>query len=131
MAQSKKPDKRSLKSIVGEKTYSVWIEMLKQLVPNGRTHCLSVVVAAMLQYASQIADEKFGHNPPEGSAASSLIFSSEGDSDEIASDLSDIVEQLFDDAKVRYTRVNHRGSEYSIVEASVMEYLHWHDMPWE
>ncbi|MGH7601289.1 MAG: hypothetical protein ACREOI_33440 [bacterium] len=131
MTKSKKLDKRSLKSIVGEKTYSVWVEMLKQLLPNGRTHRLSVVVASMLQYASQIADEKFGHNHPEGSAASSLIFSSEGDSDEIASDLSDIVEQLFNDAKVRYTRTSSRGEEYSIVEASIMEYLHWHDMPWE
>ena len=52
--------KQSLKQVVGARTYGVWTEMLKTLVPGGRTHRLSVVVAAMLQNAVQVAYEKFG-----------------------------------------------------------------------
>jgi F0F1-type ATP synthase delta subunit len=123
--------KRSLESIVGEKIYSVWVEMLKHLVPDGRTHRLSVVVAGMLQHASKIAHEKFGDQPEEGSVAASLLFADELGEEEAAAELSDLVEQLFDDAKVRYARKSSRGDEYSIIDSTVMEYIHWHDMPWE
>jgi len=47
-----------IKDVVGSKIYNVWIEMLKRLVPHGRTHRLSVVVASMLQVALGIAQEK-------------------------------------------------------------------------
>jgi len=129
--ESTKPIERSLKPIVGEKTYAVWVEMLKQLVPDGRTHRLSVVVAGMLQYASKIAYEKFGSEPKEGSVAASLLFAGETGEEESVSELSDIIEQLFDDAKVRHARKSSRGDEYSIIDSAVMEYIHWHDMPWE
>jgi hypothetical protein len=43
--------KRSLEDVVGEKVYNVWVDMLHELVPEGRTHRLSVVVAGMLEYA--------------------------------------------------------------------------------
>ena len=42
---------RSLEDAVGKETYALWVDMLHRLVPEGRTHRLSVVVAAMLQYA--------------------------------------------------------------------------------
>jgi hypothetical protein len=45
----------SLQEVVGTKTYSVWVEMLRELVPDGRTHRLSVLVAGMLHYALEIA----------------------------------------------------------------------------
>jgi hypothetical protein len=130
--ESTKPTERSLKSLVGEKTYSVWVEMLKQLVPDGRTHRLSVVVAGLLQHSSKIAYEKFGNKPEEGSVAASLLYASElNDYEESTAELSDILAQLFDNAKVRYQRTNHRGEEYSIIDSAVLEYIHWHDMPWE
>jgi len=79
---STKPIDRSLKPIVGEKTYSVWLEMLKQLVPQGRTHRLSVVIAGMLQYASQVAQKKSDNHPKEGSVEASLLFAGELDEKE-------------------------------------------------
>ena len=39
--------KRSLQDVVGKETYSVWVDMLRTLVPGGRTHRVSVVVAGM------------------------------------------------------------------------------------
>jgi hypothetical protein len=38
-----------VKSVVGTKAYNVWLDMLRCLVPHGRTHRLSVLVAGMLQ----------------------------------------------------------------------------------
>jgi hypothetical protein len=123
--------KRSLEPLVGEKTYSVWVDMLKQLVPNGRTHRLSVVTAGMLQYASQVAAQKSGNNPKEGSVEASLIYADELDEEEGTAELSDLIERLFDDAKVPYRRRSSRGTEYSIIDETMMEYFHWQDMPWE
>lgn len=122
---------RSLKPIVGEQTYAVWIDMLKQLVPQGRTHRLAVVIAGMLQYASQVASKKSGKNPKEGSVEASLLFADEFDIEDGTAELSDIIEQLFDDAQVPYARTSSRGDEYSIIDSAIMEYLHWRDMPWE
>ena len=47
----------SLKNVVGNETYTVWVDMLKTLVPHGRTHRLSVVVASMLAYANHCVDD--------------------------------------------------------------------------
>jgi len=44
-----------LREIVGDDVYDVWVAMLKKLVPDGRTHRLSVLVASMLAYASNVA----------------------------------------------------------------------------
>lgn len=67
----------SLKQIVGQKTYSVWVEMLRQLVPEGRTHRLAPLVAGMLQFASDMAYQKYGNNPDEGSVAEVLFMASD------------------------------------------------------
>jgi hypothetical protein len=123
--------KRSLESVVGEKTYSVWVDMLKELVPHGRTHRLSVVVAGMLQYASQVASKKSGNNPKEGSVEASLIYADELGEEDGATELSDLIEQLFEDAKIPYRRRSSRGTEYSIINDAMIEYFHWQDMPWE
>jgi hypothetical protein len=49
--------KRSLQDVVGENSYSVWVDMLRALVPDGRTHRLSVLLAGMLQYAHTLAED--------------------------------------------------------------------------
>ena len=121
----------SLKQIVGQKTYSVWIEILQQLVPGGRTHRLAPLVAGMLQYASNMAYQKYGDNPAEGSAAQVLFMASEVYDPAEAEELSKLVEQLFADAKVRFERVSSRGDGYSVIESAIYEYIHWYDMPWE
>ena len=124
--------KRSLKSIVGAKTYSVWTEMLHHLVPDSRTHRLAPMVAGMLQYAATVACEKFEVDPPERSVGHSLLLASEqGDPKEVGAALSDVVERLFEDSKVNYRRTGARGQEYSVVDSVLAEFLDWESMPWE
>ncbi len=120
--------KRSLKAVVGEETYAVWVAMLKTLVPSGRTHRLAPLVAAMLQYALEQTDE----SPEEGSVAEALVSASEtGDPSETEDLIGDVVAQLFKDAGVDYRRTNARGQPYSIAEQAYLEFTEWFNMPWE
>ena len=122
----------SLQEIVGKETHTVWVEMLRQLVPEGRTHRLAPLVAGMLQYASTLAYEKYGDNPEEGSAAQILLEASEAyDPEEALELLSELVQGLFEDAGVKFRRTSSRGDDYSIAESAIYEFIHWHDMPWE
>jgi hypothetical protein len=122
----------SLQDIVGKETYTVWVEMLRQLVPDGRTHRLAPLVAAMLQYASTLAYEKYGNDPEEGSAAQILLEASEAyDPEEAVELLSELVQELFEAAKVKFRRTSSRGDDYSIIDSAIYEFIHWHDMPWE
>jgi hypothetical protein len=122
----------SLKQIVGKETYTVWIDMLQRLVPDGRTHRLATLIAGMLQYASAIAYEKYGEEPEEDTVAYSLLMAEEtADTDEVEDLLSEVVEELFRDAKMNYQRVSAQGDEYSVIESAIYEFIHWYDMPWE
>jgi hypothetical protein len=122
----------SLEEIVGKETYTVWVEMLRQLVPEGRTHRLAPLVAAMLQYASTLAYEKYGGNPEEGSTAQLLLEASEAyDPEEALELLSELVQGLFEAAGVKFRRTSSRGDDYSIADSAVYEFIHWYDMPWE
>ena len=134
MAKTVKRTRRrqSLKPLVGVRVYGVWVDMLRRLVPEGRSHRLSPLVGAMLQYAAACALKKFGRRPPVSSVAEALLSASAGDDDVAPSAvLSEAVEQLFLDAKVESLRTNRRGDAYSLVESSVAEFLRWHAMPWE
>ena len=120
---------RSLKTVVGPQTYSVWVDMLRALVPEGRTHRLAPLVAGMLQYALSLANEQ---DVDEDSVAQSLLRSADAmEVTEVEELLEDVVAQLFKDAGVHYKRVNARGQDYSIAESIYEEYIHWFDMPWE
>ncbi len=123
---------RSLQDVVGPETYTVWVEMLRALVPSGRTHRLGPLVAAMLQYACAVAEEKAGDKADDNSVARSLLDSTEtGDPEEVEELLHDVVARLFKDAGVSYRRTNARGDDYTITEGVYYEYAHWFDMPWE
>jgi len=122
---------KMIKDVVGSKNYAVWVEMLKRLVPHGRTHRLSVVVASMLQVAHSIALEK---KRPDVKAKKLLaIFESayEQDEEKGAEQLLKVTEELFRDAGVRSKRVNSKGKGYSIAEEAAHEFLNWEAMPWE
>jgi hypothetical protein len=124
--------KRSLEEVVGKEIYSIWIDMLRRLTPEGRTHRLSVVVAGMLQYAYLIAAENQDDEDDESSVAQALLDSGDGgDPEEVADYLHDIVDRLFKDAGVRHKRTSARGEDYSIAESALEEYVSWFDMPWE
>ncbi|MBN1484335.1 MAG: hypothetical protein JXA37_06395 [Chloroflexia bacterium] len=122
----------SLKELVGQKTYEVWVDMLSRLVPTGRTHRLAPMIAGMLQYAADLAYEKHGNNLKEGTVGYALIEASEMyDPDEAVDLLSDVLGSLFADAEVEYERVSSQGEGYSVARSAIYEFIHWYDMPWE
>jgi len=124
--------KRSLQEVVGPGTYSVWVNMLRALVPDGRTHRLAPLVAGMLQYALSVAEDDQDDDSDEPSVATSLIRSTgTGDPDEVKKLLHDVVARLFKDAGVKYQRTSARGQDYSIADSIYEEYVRWFDMPWE
>jgi hypothetical protein len=120
-----------IRDVVGSKNYNVWLEMLRRLVPYGRTHRLSVVVASMLQIAYEIAQEKEESNSKARKLFSIFESAYEHDDENGIKPLLKITEQVFKDAKVGFKRVNRKGSGYSIAEEAVYEFLNWDAMPWE
>src|SRR5258708_4264320 len=113
---------RSLKAVVGQPTYSVWVAMLHTLVPEGRTHRLAPLVAGMLQYALSLANEQHAE---EDSVVQSLLRSADAvDVSEVEDLLENVVVQLFKEAGVHSTRTNARGDDYSIAESIYEEYIH-------
>jgi hypothetical protein len=124
--------KRSLQDVVGKETYTVWVDMLRELVPDGRTHRLSVVVAGMLLYAVDKAMHIKHINEEEHSVGISLIDANEaGDPEAIKELIHDVVEGLFRDAGVKYERVSRRGEHYSIADEIYAEFSSWYDYPWD
>jgi hypothetical protein len=129
---NRRKDNASLESVVGAATYAVWVDMLRHLVPGGRTHRLAPMVAGMLQYAAERASRRSRAAPREGSVENALLSTMEyEDDDPHVSQLAEIVEQLFRDAGVKFIRVNRRGERYSLVDAAMDEFVRWESMPWE
>jgi len=107
------------------------MEMLKRLVPYGRTHRLSIVVASMLQVAYEIAQEKEESNVKARQLSSIFESAGEQDDENGIKPLLKITEQVFKDARVGFKRVNRKGQGYSIAEEAVYQFLNWDAMPWE
>ena len=106
--------------------------MLRELVPQGRTHRLSVIVAGMLQYTYELANQIPNRNEDEHSTAMSIIDAAEaGNPDDIKGLINDIVDRLFMDAGVEYNRISKRGEHYSIVDETYNEFASWFDYPWD
>ncbi len=120
-----------IKAVTGSRVYSVWIDMLKRLVPYGRTHRLSVLVAGMLQYAYELAHAKAGSNSRARKLAEIFEHAFESPDGKDVKKVVEIAESLFNDAGVRYKRRNRRGELYTITEEAVREFLSWESMPWE
>ena len=99
------------------------------LVPHGRTHRLSVVVARMLHSAYDIAQKK-----KTCSSCRELIDLYDrvlDDPEEGMDEVIKLAESLFRDAGVRYKRVNSRGTGYSIADRVAYEFVNWESIPWE
>jgi hypothetical protein len=106
--------------------------MVRTLVPDGRTHRLSVVIAAMLQCSARRAWTQSRRRLAEGSVEASLLCASEdADPETTKNDIGDVVATLFRDARVPHRRVNARGDEYSIMDGACQEFVSWDLMPWE
>lgn len=123
--------KRSLQDVVGKENYTAWVAMLHRLVPEGRTHRLSVVIAGMLQYALALAEELDEDGLEEDSVALSLINANEMSPDEIKDELHDVVKRLFKDAGVTFDRLSKRGEPYSIADEVYNEFFSWFNYPWD
>ncbi len=124
----------SLQEVVGTKTYSVWVEMLRELVPDGRTHRLSVLVAGMLHYALEIAvREDHGKYTEEKNSVAILLREAwdAGWSERTKEMIHELIDRLFRDAGVSYERVSKRGQPYSIADEAFEEFLRWYDYPWD
>jgi hypothetical protein len=126
-----KKSKRSLQDVVGKETYDVWVDMLRELVPDGRTHRLSVIIAGMLHYATAIAEQFDEDELEEDSVALSLINANEMGPDEVKDELHDVMKRLFNDAGVTFDRVSKRGEPYSVADEAYNEYVSWYDYPWD
>ena len=123
--------KRSLQDVVGKETYMVWVNMLRELVPNGRTHRLSVVIAGMLHYATCLAEELDEDELEEDTVALSLINANEMDPDQLKDELHDVLKRLAKDAGIVFERMSKRGDPYSIEDEAYNEYFSWLDYPWD
>lgn len=124
--------KRSLQDVVGKETYEVWVDMLRELVPDGRTHRLSVIVAGMLLYAVDKSMQIKHRNEEKHSVAMSLIDANEvGYPEHIKELIHDVVDKLFKDAGVKYQRVSKGGERYSIADEIYNEFSSWYDYLWD
>jgi len=128
MPKTKKQPHR-LNEIVGDDVYKVWLEMLRRLVPQGRTHRLAPTIAAMLQFAAHVASEK--GKAEKGSVAEILLAADDAGYGEGEEMLLPIVQRLFKDAGVEYARTSARGENYSVAEETAREYISWFNYPWE
>lgn len=129
---ARKSGGRSLQTVVGPEVYQTWVSMLRILAPDGRTHRLAPLLAAMLQYAASIAEITADDEIKERSLIQSLRDSSQvSDPSEVRELLHDAVTQLFQDARVEFWRMSARGQSYSIADDAYSEYVHWFDLPWE
>ena len=120
-----------IKSVVGVKIYSVWTDMLKRLVPGGRTHRLSVVAGGMLQVAFEIAREK---EKKDAKAKKQVLIFEQACECEDDSGLHPLIgetEALFKASGVGFGRASRKGAGYSIAEEAVQQFQHWDEMPWE
>ncbi|APJ02797.1 hypothetical protein [Silvanigrella aquatica] len=116
----------NLKKLVGSEVYDVWVNMIKILVPNARTHRISVIVAGMLHYA---LDQSYLKEHKDNSLTH--ILQESYDNNEADEELFNAIKLIFNKAKVKYTRKNSKGDQYCIIENSLNQFFHWESMPWE
>jgi len=121
----------SIRTVVGDRVFEVWLAMLRELVPAGRTHRLAPIVAGMLQFATLITIDD-DEMDPEGPVAWRFHSATEtSDPGEVKELLLELVERMFEEAKVGAERKSAAGMRYSIAEEAIEEYIRWEYMPWE
>lgn len=120
------------KKIIGAQSYSTFSRMLKEIGPDARTHRISVVIAAMLQFACS----KLPPDCEDGTLAQALVtlyeepYLADEQSDEYEL-VFDLIDELCRETGLRNLRESARGISYSIAENAIAEYAAWYNMPWE
>lgn len=106
--------------------------MLRTLVPQGRTHRLAVVVAAMLQHSLAVAFDGTRSRTGAGASARALLRATDAlDVAREDGEIPELLARLFRDAGVEPDRVSKRGDAYSIIDTAIVEFIGWDNMPWE
>jgi len=120
------------KEILGAQAYETFLKMLTEIGPDSRTHRISVVIAAMLQFARSILPA----DCDEGTLAQALVtleeepYSAAEESEEYDM-VSDLIDELCHEAGMQNLRESSRGESYSIAENAIADYTGWYNMPWE
>lgn len=120
------------KELVGKDSYPVFIDLLKKVGRDARTHRIRVVFAAILRYAS----EKLSDKREEGSLRRALTLLEEDpslaceESEEYAI-VYELIAQICHETGIRNERQSARGQNYSIANLAIAEFASWYNMPWE
>ena len=120
------------KEIVGAQSYATFLSMLTEIGPDSRTHRISVVIAAMLQFARSLLPA----DCEDGTLAQAIVTLEEepymvDEESEAYEMVIDLIDELCDEAGMRNLRESSRGEPYSIADNAIAEYIGWYNMPWE
>jgi hypothetical protein len=123
---------KEFKKIIGNNSYSVLLEMLKEIGPEARTHRISVVIGAMLRFALNKCiidglDDKICQALVTIDEEPYLV-AEKTDEYEV---LSALIDNLCRESGMANYRESARGESYSIAENAIAEYASWYNMPWE
>lgn len=121
-----------LKDIIGNEQYSSFLELLKEIGPDARTHRISVVIASILRFAVN----KLPPDCDEGTLSQALIILDEEPylADEQPDEYElvySVIGSICTEAGMQNERQSSRGDGYSIADNAIMEYTAWYNMPWE
>lgn len=120
------------KRIIGTKSYSTLLHILKEIGPDARTHRISIVIAAILRFTVR----KLPADCEEGTLGQALLTLDE--EPYLVSEQSveyelvfDLIDELCREAGMSNQRESSRGESYSIAENAIVEFTAWYNMPWE
>jgi hypothetical protein len=123
---------KEFKKIIGNPSYSQFLNLLQVIGPDARTHRISVVIAAMLRFAL----EKIYREEEDGELCRALMALDEepylaAEKSEEYERLLELIDEICREAGLRNLRESARGVSYSISENAIAEYASWYNMPWE
>jgi hypothetical protein len=123
---------KEFKKIIGNPSYSVFLNLLRVIGSDARTHRICVVIAAMLRFAL----EKGYREGEDGTLCEALVALDEepylaAEESQEYERLFELVDEICREAGLRNLRESARGDSYSIAENAIAEYVSWYNMPWE
>ena len=123
---------KEFKKIIGKQSYMAFLNLLKTIGPDARTHRISVVIAAMLRFARNNISEDY----EDGTLSHALVTLEEepylaSEESEEYDLLCELMDELCTEGGLHNLRESARGESYSIAESAIAEYTSWYNMPWE
>jgi hypothetical protein len=120
------------KKLIGKQSYAAFIDLLKEVGPDARTHRISVVFAAILRYALEKVPEDYEETPLCQTLAEleegPYFASEDSENYEI---LYELIDAICKEARIQNERQSARGDNYSISDSAISEFMSWYNMPWE